>query len=532
MTVQSHAHFKVTPETIPKTEMELRLCLASWEWRMFSGHLYKIIVKGDDPDDQGTVRPFIPNRAQRQFLKGLHYRNIILKARQLGFTTLIAILWLDHALFNPDQRCGIIAHTENDVKIIFRDKVKFAYENLPEFLRLAMPLRKDTDEELLFGHNNSSVRVGLSMRSGTLHRLHISEMGKIAAQFPKKAYEIVTGSFPTVPLNGIIVIESTAEGQSGEFYNLAKKAQKLWMTGKTPIITQWKFHFFPWMDDPGYRLAPDSVTISAQMHEYFDKIEREMNRKIEPEQRAWYVAKLENDFSGQIDKMWREMPSTPDECWQRSTEGSFFARQITVARSQGRIGVVRHVTHVPVNTFWDIGSSDGTAIWLHQLVGVQDRFIGFMEGWDEGYEYYVKRLRDTNYVFGIMYLPHDAVQKRQLARTVGSPLDMLRELAPDWKFQIVPRVQDFQHGIDLTRSRFASAWFDEQGCEAGLEHLVEYRKRWNKALAVWSDEPDKDNPHTEAADAFRQWAQGFNPAHLKAATRPKGRSRRAGGLVV
>ncbi|MCP2839718.1 hypothetical protein NK952_24270, partial [Salmonella enterica subsp. enterica serovar Typhimurium] len=68
-------------------------------WRI--SNLYKIIVKGDDdPDDEGLVITFKPNRAQRRLIARLHHRNIILKARQLGFTTLICILWLDTALFS------------------------------------------------------------------------------------------------------------------------------------------------------------------------------------------------------------------------------------------------------------------------------------------------------------------------------------------------------------------------------------------------------------------------------------------------
>ena len=524
----------VTPETIPNNETELMRCLASWEWRMFSGNLYRIIVKGDDPDDPGTQMPFKPNRAQRAFLRRLHTRNLILKARQLGFTTLIAIMWLDHALFNKDQRCGIIAHSENDVKVIFRDKVRFAYDNLPGFLRRMMPLKKDTAEELLFAHNNSSVRVGLSMRSGTIHRLHISEMGKIAAQFPKKAYEIVTGSFPAVPKNGIIVIESTAEGQSGEFFKIAQKAQKNWETGKELASSEYRFHFFPWYDEAHYRLDPALIHITPELHEYFDEVEREVGVKLKVDQRAWYAQFLENEFSGDQEKMWREMPSTPKECWQKSSEGVFLTKQLTAARLQRRIGQVPHVTHVPVNTFWDIGSGDGTAIWLHQYVGGRDRFIGFIEGWDEGYEHYVKKLRDTGYLFGGMYLPHDAVQTRQLKDTVGSPLDMLRDLAPDWRYFIVPRVQTFQLGIEILRKRFSSASFDERGCALGLEHLSEYKKRWNRTLGVWSDQPDKDNPHTEAADSLRQWAQGFDPAHLNIKTRPdrKKRTGRRGGMAA
>jgi hypothetical protein len=48
--------------------------------------------------------------------------------------------------------------------------------------------------------------------------------------------------------------------------------------------------------------------------------------------------------------------------------------------------------------------------------------------------------------------------------------------------------------------------FDAEGCKEGLLHLAGYRKQWNAKGERWSDEPVK-NPHTEGADAFRQWAQ-------------------------
>ncbi len=89
-----------------------------------------------DADALGTVVAFKPNKAQRRLMARLWNRNIILKARQLGFTTLVAILWLDHALFNADQRCGIIAQDREAAEAIFRDKVKLAYERLPAPIRI------------------------------------------------------------------------------------------------------------------------------------------------------------------------------------------------------------------------------------------------------------------------------------------------------------------------------------------------------------------------------------------------------------
>ena len=133
---------------LPSSEEELARCLADHEWRLFSGCLYKIMVKGDDEAEEAMVMPFRPNRAQRRFVSRLWHRNLILKARQLGFTSLVAILWLDHALFNSDQRCGIIAQDRDAAKVIFRDKVKFAYNSLPEALRERFPLAADNADEL------------------------------------------------------------------------------------------------------------------------------------------------------------------------------------------------------------------------------------------------------------------------------------------------------------------------------------------------------------------------------------------------
>ncbi|WP_333826866.1 hypothetical protein [Pararhodobacter sp.] len=519
----------ITPDFEPSTAEELLEALGSWEWRMFSGKLYKIMVKGDD-DTEGTVLPFLPNANQRNFLENLHYRNVILKARQLGFTTLIAVLWFDHAAFNADQRCGIIAHSLDDAESIFRDKVKFAYYNLPPAVREILPLARESAKELLFAHNNSAIRVATSMRSGTIHRLHISEMGKIAAKFPEKAVEIVTGSLPAVPKTGIAIIESTAEGQEGEFYEIATRAEKLVQSGRKPNMSEWAFHFYPWWREPGYVMDPATVRMTPEDHQYFDEVEAETGAKLRPDQRAWYVAKRDNEFSGDPEKMWREMPSTPQECWRRSTEGKFYTIQLARARMEGRITKVPHVSNVLVNTFWDIGAGDGTGVWLHQDIAAQHRFLRYFEGWGEGYAHYIRILRETGWLFGVHYLPHDADHQRQLQDRVGSPVDALRELAPDWTFHIVPRVETIQHGIQMTREKFSQAWFDEEGCKSGLEHLDLYGKKWNARLGVWSHEPEKLAGHSEAADSFRQWAQGYDPRLLRPQTRP--RRRASGGMVA
>ncbi|UZV40765.1 putative terminase large subunit [Erwinia phage Stean] len=528
----------VPHDFVPTTAADLKVCLSDPMWRICSGQLYKIMIKGDDndDDDDALVVPFKPNRAQRRLIKRMHSRNIILKARQLGFTTFLCIFFLDCTLFRPNVRAGIIAHEEDAAKAIFRDKVKFAYLNLPANLREVMPLKRDAAEELLFAHNNSSIRVSTSMRSGTMQYLHISEFGKICAKRPDRAEEVVRGSIPTVPTRGgMLFIESTAEGRDGHFYKMTTKAEQISQLGRRLTPKEYRFHFFPWWQEANYRLDPDGVVMSRSDHEYFDKIEGIMGCSIDIEQRAWWVSTRDNDFSGEEESMWQEYPSTPAEAFQVSNKGCYYAVQMAKVRKEKRLTRVPFEPGYPVNTFWDIGAGDGTAIWFHQQVGVQHRFIHFEEGWGEPYSHFVKLMQDfqseTGCVWGRHYLPHDGTHEKQGETNNNSPRTMLENLGLT-KIEIVERVSEIQHGIQATRNFLASCWFDAEGCKEGVVHLESYKKKWSTQLQTWMDEPLHDI-HSEASDALRQAAQTFtNTQHSKtpAGKRPKRRNR--GGLAA
>lgn len=496
---------------LPTDAGDLARCLADPEWRIFSGCLYKIMVKGDEDDSDAFVLPFTPNAAQVRFIRRLWHRNLILKARQLGFTTLIAVVWLDHALFNGDQRCGIIAQDREAVETIFRDKVKFAYENLPPEIRERFPLARDSAVELLFAHNNSSVRVATSMRSGTIHRLHISEFGKICANYPDKAREVITGSIPAVPLKGVTVIESTAEGRDGEFFRMVGIAEKNLASRKKLTERDYRLHFYAWWMEPGYRMEARLVNVTRDDHDYFDLVEQkvleDMNQSvvIDPDQRAWYVATRDADFSGAEEKMWQEYPSFPAEAFQVSTAGNYYAKDMLAMRK--REGITRvPVLDMPVNTFWDIGRSDGCGVWFHQELNGEDRFIGYYEAHDEDLRHYVAALRETGHVFNTHYLPHDAEHKR-LSDYNKSTMEQLQDLMPGERFAIVPRVTELMTGIYATRKHMKGCYIDQNGCELGIKRLEGYKKKFSRSEARFIDQPDKSNGCTEGADSFRQWAQ-------------------------
>ena len=496
---------------IPKNEKDFKECLSDPWWRITSGQLYKIMIKGDD-DEESLVIPFIPNKAQLKLLTNLHTRNNILKARQLGFTTAIGILFLDCALFRENVRAAVIAQSEDIAKGIFRDKIGFAYNNLPPSLKAAMPLERDSASELKFAHNNSAIKVATSARSGTYQYLHVSEFGKICAKFPDRAEEVITGSIPSVPTNGMLFIESTAEGQDGHFYKISKRAQALQESGKKLNPKDYRFHFFPWFEEPKYRADPENVLITDKDNEYFDRVELKAKVTIDIKQRAWWCMTRDAEFSGEEEKMWQEYPSTPKEAFQRSAEGCYYTAQMTLVRKQGRITGVPYRQGHPVNTFWDIGSGDGTGIWLHQRVGQYDNFIGYIEGWGEPYAFYTKQLNKLGYNWGTHWLPHDAKHVRQGAITNIAPKDSLAKLGLK-NIEIVPVVDDISHGIQATRDSFGGCWFDEVNCKEGILHLDSYKKRWNKTTGRFTDTPVHD-VHSECADAFRQFGQCYSSDRL------------------
>jgi hypothetical protein len=496
----------MTEYALPTDPAKLAMCLADPIWRLCSGALYKILIKGDDEED-GLVMPFKPNRAQRRLIRRLWHRNLILKARQLGFTTLICIMWLDHALFNPNSRCGIIAQDREAAEVIFRDKVKFAYENLPAALQEAMPMITCNKSEIVF-KNNSSVRVATSMRSGTIHRLHISEFGKICAKHPEKAAEVVTGSIPAVPKSGILVIESTAEGEGGEFHDISKRAEALMQEGRELSPRDYRFHFYPWWQAPEYVMNPRLVRISRKDEQYFQRVEARMKTILTPEQRAWYVATREADFSNNEERMWQEYPSDPDEPFKVSTEGTYYAQQIAAARLSGRIKEHIPLLNSAAYTFWDIGSTDGTAIWVIQYLDGEWRCVRFKEGWGEPYAYFSKWLIDTGILYAEHFLPHDAEHVRQGSTSNKSPKQMLEELMPGHRFSIVPVIPDVNWGIQQTRDVFPTLWFDEKECKEGMVHLENYKNKWMTQTQTWG-QPDKTGGHSEAADALRQFAQAY-----------------------
>ncbi len=494
-------------------------CIKDPIWRL--ENLYWVM------NEDGEAVRFKLRRAQKRFLKRMWHRNVILKARQLGFTTMIQILIIDSMLFRPNVRCGVIAHKKEDAESFFSDKILFAYDNLPEAIKAAVPVVKRQGGTLRLA-NNSQVRVATSLRSGTLQILHVSELAKLHKERPGRADEVISGTLPTVQPDGLVFIESTAEGAEGPFYRINTEARALAEANRELTRKDFKFHFFPWWQDPKYQLpeAVEHMVLTERDLEYFAYVESYAGREITPAQRAWYMKELAQ--LGDDQKMWQEFPSTPDEPFQVVAKGAYYKQQMTFLRKNGRITTVPVLPGVPVHTFWDLGANDSTAIWFMQILGREFRFIRYYEASGESLTHYAHYLQQTGYVFGTHYLPHDATHER-LSSDNKTQEVMLRDLGLR-NIEIVPRIQQIQDGIEMTRQFFVHCWFDEAGCKDGLAHLEMYRKDWNARQQVFSDKPRHDS-HSHGADAFRQAAQKFD-AILRREQGSKSTARRPSARAV
>lgn len=466
------------------------------QWRL--NHLYYII------DKAGDKRLFKLNWAQQELYDTMWHGNVILKARQLGISTFITLLFLDVCLFNSNVSAGIVAHTREDAEQIFL-KAKVAYDSLPDALKAQRTIQTDNVRELRFS-NGSQFRVGTSLRSATFQYLHISEFGKICAKFPDKAREIVTGALNTIAPDQYVFIESTAEGREGAFYEMCRRAQEFQVSKSKLSYLDFRFHFFPWWKDPGYCLD-HWLPIPPQMHEYFDKL-KVVGISLTEQQKFWYVAKK----STQGEDMLREYPSTPEEAFLASSEGLYYGSQMVLARAERRIGSVPHDAHVSCFTAWDLGYNDATAIWIYQFVGKEIHLIEYIEDFGKPLTHYLEVLSKKTYTYSKHFVPHDA-SAHELS-TGLSRVEVARGLG--FTFTVANRLPVME-GIDAARAVFNRCWFDESRCGKGICALENYKKEWNERLGCWDSKP-LHNFASHGADAFRMLAIMLKEAEKKGLT--------------
>jgi len=213
--------------------------------------------------------------------------------------------------------------------------------------------------------------------------------------------------------------------------------------------------------------------------------------------------------------MKREHPSTPEEAFEQSMEGTYFSQQFLKIRQDKRICKVPYEPSYEVHTAWDLGVNDVTAIWFWQLVGKEVRLIDYYQNHGEGLVFYRDILDEKEYRFGKHLGPHD-IMVRELG-TGKSRLETAQSLGIH--FEVVPRVEKKSDSIQAARSLLATCWFDEERCDEGVVYLESYRKEWDAKHGTWKKTPRHDES-SNASDAFQTLAMGFDKVSRKRFVKP------------
>lgn len=197
------------------------------------------------------------------------------------------------------------------------------------------------------------------------------------------------------------------------------------------------------------------------------------------------------------------------ECsFEASVKGAVFAREVLQARESGRITRVPYDPALLVDTDWDLGVGDATAIWFNQTLYTGEvRLIDYYENTGFGLAHYKNILNQKPYTYGMHWAPHD-IQIREF--TSGhSRLDAAAQLG--LIFQISPKVQALEDGIHAARMLLPRCWFDADKCQRGLECLQHYRWDYNTRINEFKHLPVHDWA-SHGADAFRGLAfRHYNP---------------------
>ncbi len=190
------------------------------------------------------------------------------------------------------------------------------------------------------------------------------------------------------------------------------------------------------------------------------------------------------------------------ECsFEASVQGAVFAREIMAAREAGRVTQVPYDPLMPVDTAWDLGVGDATAIWFSQSSPSGEvRLIDYYEATGEGLAHYAQVLKAKGYFYGSHVAPHD-IEVRELG-TGHSRLEMARQLGIS--FIVAPRLS-LEDGISAARALLPRCWFDATRAGVGLEMLQHYRWDYNQRIHEFKPVPVHDFA-SHGADAFRTLA--------------------------
>ena len=489
-----------------------RVYFKSKLWRL--NNLYTIIDKFGNPTQ------FKMNYAQHKVYAASrkHSRIIILKSRQQGISTLWLISMFDDAVWCPYMNVGLMAQGTEEASTLL-ERTKFLWECLDPNIKQYLNLKVTADNQTKYAFsNNSVIFIRVSFRSATLQRLHISEYGKIANAYPKRAKETKTGTLQAIKGGNTAVIESTAEGRN-DFQFIWDKAELAQASGQfaekdfLPV-------FLPWFQDP------DCVTdvlqsVDKTAERYFKELEETTSYTLSTEQKNFWIMQ----YRELGDDIYQEYPGTPEEAFRASRDGTYFSKQynLHVVRKK-RLVQGLYDPNLPVDVWFDLGVDDYCVMVFTQWYRGEFRIIDeyFADGMD--ISWYIDIAEERGYDIANYRFPHDITVRQAAGNESGgqrakSREEIVREYfhKKDIKSTIIKHKRDasIANGIEAVRRMLKSTYVDVK-CTYIISCFLNYSKKWDDKLLQWQQVPLHDE-YSHGADTLRLIAQHtteINEVHL------------------
>ncbi len=448
----------------------------------------------------GRMVRFVPTPEQAEIIHAIHVQGLtkilILKARQLGMSTVINLIMADFMIWNEGWQGSIVDEDQKAAALKLKYKVRAAFESMPNNIKAMFEIENSNDSEFAVrfrgkGQDQTSTTfAGKNARGGTNQILHVSEWGPIQHDDPPRSEEIMTGALPSAKA-GIVAIETTWKGgKGGHLWSLTERA----MTTLPEHMTaeDYTLFFFPWYNDPQYQTFGNYEQIPLEIHQYFDEKEQHLAaigkpHKFRPEQRLWYF-KVAMPKGNQ---RYAEYPTTLEECFLAPVPGAIYAELMDQARAEGRVVDFPWSREHPVFTLWDLGSPENTRVAYVQFVGREIHIIDYDSGLDLQPPERVSHLRAKRYPYRTHCLPHDA------AATEKGGLNFEQQLqrAGLDSIQIIPQCVEIWTGINKMIQLFPRIWFHKTRCAKLIAGLDAYHTK-----------EDKTNPGHQTSLPVHDWA--------------------------
>jgi phage terminase large subunit len=184
-----------------------------------------------------------------------------------------------------------------------------------------------------------------------------------------------------------------------------------------------------------------------------------------------------------------------------ANEGSVFGNQMVQAEKDGRICSVPHDAAYPVETAWDFGLRDQTAIWFIQRVGKEIRFIDFVCDRNKLLPHYLNIVNSKGYSYSRHVAPHD------VSRTNYGDGTSIFSIAQNHGvyFTQAPKLK-VEDGEEAGRAMLSRCRFDAVKCSYGIKALKHHQREYDEEKKVLKSKPIEDWS-IDPCDAFRTYAQ-------------------------